>query len=240
LLQSVPLNFSKFDCSKLNLQNPSTIVEDLKQYADQIELTLDVARCTEQEYLNELHRIFELTVLKTDSWLLFHETLHLLEILNNSNSFMLHNVAIINHRDKTGPLDKPFDINLLNEGTQFVKKGTCYCDWSELGKQPHRYWIDGEPNNLQRICELAKPWTTLRPRFSIALEDIDFTLPKSFENDFISWWKPYEQEWLTHWNLPKWTTQDMITVLPFGTINNVDQLTAELVSGNVPLRVVVD
>jgi hypothetical protein len=205
------------------------LVNKLVFYGKQISITVERNRCLDQEqqYFNELHKIYELNYNGQRNWLDFHEHIHLCESYHNWRPEILD----IDYREKSGMLEKPFDLKWLEDSTTVVKAGDVFVSWSELGKTPYGYWDNNEPDNIDRLCELAKPWLILRPKIKIALEDIDFLKNKKI-TEFESWWSKYESDWCQHWNLKSWSTQEIFSKTVFGQIQEVDAV-RDLLKNNI-------
>ena len=57
----------------------------------------------------------------------------------------------------------------------------------EYGKTPYTYWRDDEPNDINRLIELAKPMIRLNFKISIALADIAMTICQQDQLEFDNW-----------------------------------------------------
>lgn len=230
-LRHIDIPFRPWD-NPYKIRNPVT---HLIEFANRIGITVDQRRCEqkEQEYFNFLHRMYEknYAIDPNPAWLDFHEHIHLCESSIRPPDF-LH----IDYRNKAGPLEKPFDMAWLVQSTIEVKAGDIFVHWSELGKTPYRYWADKEPNNINRIKELCKPWIKLRPKILVALQDYEYS-ESCFE--FEQWWKEYHDEWCQHWNIPKWDLTDMRSVLVFGkmSLGELQKLTTLLMEDHCPRRI---
>jgi hypothetical protein len=230
-LQNLPLSFHIYDYLKYYSQNKELLYRTLLDAAKKLNIDIDEAQLTDQKYLNFLHKTYEFGYNKgSNVWLEFHEMIHAIEALNNNN--LVSDQVTINYRELSGPLEKPFNRNYLEHAVQSISKGTCYCQWNELGKSPYRYWSDNEPDDIARIYQLAKPWTVLRPSVTIALEDIDFTLSQEDQQRFDDWFSGYKESWMQHWNLDHWDEKEMTSVIPIGQISDVDELKEKIYQGN--------
>lgn len=194
------------------------LTEKLINYGKKLNLDIEKNLCLQknQDYLNLLHKIYEKNYDGNSLWLKFHELIHLCE------GEKVYNILEINYRELAGPLEK----NLLNYNfilDSEVFKGEIYTGWSELAKKPYRYWYDGEDDNLERLCELAKPWIKLRPKIMVALEDIDFLKNKDLYNGFDQWWEKYESIWCKHYGLSSYGFKDMNSIIKIGNIDNVNR-----------------
>lgn len=229
-LQHVNLNFRPWD----NPFNQSSSQALLSEYAKKLNIDINTEQdIFDQKYLNYLHEIYEKNYNGEDYWLDFHEQIHRCENFNRTEPC----ICEIDFRENAGPLTQKFNLQWMKESIIKVKKGDIFIKWSELGKTPYNYWQDQEPDNLQRICELAKPWITLRPKFSVAFEDIDFLKNKEITN-FENWWKTREKQWCDHWNLDNWTLKDQCSVLVIGKVNNLPEMQSKL-EKNISIKKVV-
>jgi hypothetical protein len=105
-----------------------------------------------------------------------------------------------------------------------------------LGKNPYTYWKTNEPEDIDRICELAKPWTKIRPKLLVALDEIDFLKGKKIQ-EFENWWKQYQRDWCDHWGLESWTIKDMYGKSIIGKITDVDRCHQLLENNIYPIKV---
>jgi len=234
-LSHVPVPFKPWDNPYyLSDMSYEQLVDQLIYYATQVSVEIDKARCLEQdqEYFNTIHKIYETNYNGESKWLDFHEHIHLCELYYNFTNYSLN----IDYREKSGLLEKPFDQTWLTDASTKISAGTVYVAWAELGKTPYSYWENNEPDDIDRMCALAKPWLKLRPKLVIALENID-TLTDIQVEEFDHWWKNYSDRWCKHWELTSWTVQDMHAVSVLGHIPDLDRLLVELKNKNFPVRV---
>lgn len=206
--------------------------EKLKCCADKVGITVDKNLILQknQEYLNFLHRLYEQSYDGSPDWLDYHEHIHLCEEYNHK-----HRHLHINYREKAGLLERPFDFKWLDYSTTEVKAGDVFVQWAELGKTPYTYWKNKEPNDINRIRELCKPWLRLRPKVLVAIDDYSY-YKSSIE--FNQWWQNYHDAWCSHWNIPRWDLKDMKSVIVFGkmTMEQLDKLKKLLQHNQTPLR----
>jgi hypothetical protein len=229
-LQHLPLPTKIYDYPAYYVNDKDLLYTTLIDSAKKLNIDIDVSKLVNQEYLNYLHEIYEHGYKKgTNVWLDFHEMIHSIEKLNNGD--IIDDQIIVNYRDAAGLLEKPFDRNYLQYAVQNVSAGTCYCRWSELGKHPYQYWLDKEPNDIIRLCQLATPWTILRPSFTIALEDTDLFLSKEELQEFNTWFSEYKDQWIQHWNLKSWDEKEMNSVIPIGEILDVSTFKEKIHKG---------
>jgi hypothetical protein len=213
------------------------IVKDLQRFAKQLNIEIDVelALQKDQQHLNHLHEIYETQYDGDPAWLDFHENLHLCEMFRFRNTSLM-----IDYRNRAGPLERSMKEEWLTALTTKLSAGDLYVFWSELGKTPFNYWQSKEPNDITRICELAKPWLKLRPRIYVALEDIDLM---SALNDvdieqFETWWSQYRTDWETHWGVSDYTLERMFGVLKLGTTSHYENIQQQLRNKSYPVKTV--
>lgn len=203
----------------------------LLDYARKCNVTVDKNKCTSQDYFNEIHTIYETNYNGDPVWLNFHEHIHLCE-----RYFLKRkNLVSIDYREAAGPLEKPMLPSWINTTTK-LKKGDVYTSWSELGKTPYTYWVNAEPNNITRLCELAKPWLILKPKLQIALEDVDL-MENVNQIEFEPWWATYHDAWCQHWKIPEWNLAQMTGVTVLGHVDDPDLIQSNLYNNIYPVRV---
>jgi hypothetical protein len=210
------------------------LVEQLIKYAHGVSVPIDRSKCLAQDqmYFNSIHKIYEKNYNGNSDWLDFHEHIHMCEMYFKKTN----GVFCIDYREKSGLLEKPIDQKWLINTQTTIQAGDIYVQWSELGKTPYAYWINNEPNDIKRMCELAKPWLKLRPKIYVALEDMDRLKNKQCD-EFSSWWKHYQHEWTQHWNIPSWNIENIFGVSVFGKTTQLDLLKEQLKNNAVPVRV---
>ena len=210
------------------------LVEQLVKYAQQVSVDIDCSKCLAQDqlYFNNLHKIYEQNYNGDPAWLDFHEHIHMCEVYFKETD----NVFCIDYREKSGLLEKPMNSDWLINTQTTVCAGDVYVQWSELGKSPYNYWKNNEPNDIKRMCKLAKPWLKLRPKIYVALDNMD-RLKNIQCNEFSSWWKDYQPEWTEHWNIPKWNIENIFGVSVFGKTHQAELLKEQLKNNAVPIRI---
>ena len=210
------------------------LVEQLATFASKLDIVVDKQRCVDRddEYFNTLHKIYESSYTGDPAWLDYHETIHLCQRFFYTKK---RRMTTIDWRGKAGPLTKNFDPQWAKHGTTKIKKGDVCVEWNELGKTPYMYWIEKEPNSLARINDLVKPWSKLRPKLAIAMEDLD--LLAGYQTlEFLDWWKDYQESWCKQYNLSSWTLEDMSCIVVY-KILNFDQFESELKQKNNPVKI---
>ena len=241
-LSRAPLPFNVWD-NPYYLSNTTyqELVNRLTVHAEKLSIQIDQSLCLlrDQPYFNAIHKIYEKNYNGNRDWLDFHEHIHMCEKYYDDKQYpkILH----IDYREKSGPLQKPFDLTWLDTATTKIKAGDVFVRWSELGKTPYNYWENNEPNDIARMCELAKPWLILKPKIIIALEDFD-TLKNKKILEFESWWQQYSKPWCQRWNIPSWSATDIFSFLVFGKVSTVDvKLIVEQLKNNInPTKILLE
>ena len=231
-LQNVALPWRPWD-SPIYQASPAAA---LVQAGAVLGIDVDEAQCRDQLYLNSLHAIYERKYDGRPAWMDYHENIHRCErpILTHLEPMPL------DHRELAGPVQQPFDLEWLTHGTTCVERGTVFVAWAELGKIPYQYWLDGEPDSLERMCELVKPWLALKGRIMVALENKDFfSYVRRRRHMFNDWWQQYETAWCRHWGIDSWSLEQQRTVVPIGHMQpkQCDQVLEWLGQGHYPSHV---
>jgi hypothetical protein len=236
-LSNVPIPFKPWDNPYYTTNlTYAELVEQLIKSAQQVSVAVDRSKCLTQNqlYFNSIHKIYEQNYNGNSQWLDFHEHIHMCEqYFQKPIGFFC-----IDYREKSGLLEKSIDQQWLNNTQTTVQAGDMFVAWSELGKTPYSYWENKEPNDIKRMCELAKPWLKLRPKIYVALNDIDALKNKQCD-EFSSWWKDYHQEWTEHWNIPSWNIENIFGVSVFGKTTQLDLLKEQLKNNAVPIRIIL-
>jgi hypothetical protein len=219
-LQHVPVPMRDWDYPfYLDHIRLEKVIEKLYDYAMQLDVEIDPEQCDQQSYLNHLHGIYEKNYNGEPDWLNFHENIHLCEDLIKLNH---SKVLAIDYRELAGPLLVDFDRTLIDQCDPIQTPGDVTVGWSELGKTPYSYWRSQEPNDIDRICELAKPHLKLRARLEITTQSELTRDPVDIEN-FVRWWACYEAAWCKHWNLPSWSLDQMARKFVIGHVVDFDK-----------------
>jgi hypothetical protein len=210
------------------------LVEKLILYASKVHVPIDRERCLtqDQNYFNFIHKIFEENYDGNPDWLNFHEHLHMCETTHVQSLKILR----IDYREKFGIFQTPFDNRFLKSATTKIKAGDVFVQWSELGKTPYGYWNTNEPNDLDQMRNLIKPWATFIPKIEVAIDDYD-TMENKKISEFEPWWKQYSKELCKHWNIPSWNTNDIFSVLVFGRVQNFEEMLTKLQNNQTPIKV---
>ena len=229
-LQHVPLDFRDWDNPNFlkSIELPH-LVDQLIYYGSLVGVAVDKNLCLQQsqEYFNTMHILFEKGYDGNPDWLKYHENLHLCE----SYPEIKRNSIALDYREKAGLLIKPIDPALIQNIQTSVSAGDAFVTWSELGKHPYVYWRDKEPNDLKRLCELAKPWITFIPTLRIAFNEASFE-PLIDVQQFNSWWSNYEEDWCRYWKIKEWKLHHMCSAVVIGHVQNFDTF-RDLVEQNI-------
>lgn len=215
-LSKVPLPFQPWDNPFFkNTYSLEHIVKSLVDIAKKLQIKIDPQRCLQRDqvYLNELHSIYELKYKGDPLWLDYHDHVHLCELKQEASSL------VVDHRHLAGPLIPPMNLDWLKHATLTVRPGDVYVAWTELGKTPYQYWLDNEPDDSVRMCQLAKPWLNFHARFFISLEHRN-RLDNIEQNSFNLWWSKRSETWCKHWGLKSWTLEDMNSVIVIGRLDH--------------------
>lgn len=237
-LQHVNIPYKPWDSPSLYMKKDRQ--EHVKIFSEcaaklDIQINRDLCLQGDQPHLNELHKIYEKNYDGNRDWLDFHETLHILE-LDTRVDQSKYNYISIDYRELGGPLNRKFNYNLIQESVKQVSPGDIFIRWQELGKKPYVYWTDKEPDNIQRLLELSKPWINLPHNFNISLDEIDFTAGRDLEN-FKPWWSKYKTKFCEHYNIPDWDTDQMFNVLVFGKVQDYKKIQNLVAQGAYPTRI---
>jgi len=212
-----------------------------------VNVKVDANELGNQHYLNELHVLYEQGYQKSydPHWLEYHELLHTVEA---HNTFLERNIPkgfLIDYRQYAGPIIKDFNRTYLSHAVTDLNPGVCYATWQELGKVPMQYWIDGEPSSQNRINELAKPWLTLKPTMFVVFEQLNALPTNQQMDDFLSWFAPFQKNWMQKYNLDTILIFDVISKnsilqggkIPVAVIDYPQELDIELTKKNYVTRV---
>ena len=203
-------------------------IRQLVEYANKLGIVVDIAKLKSQEYLNYLHSIYEKNYNGNGDWLQYHEPIHLLE--GNLPSPRVH----LSYGELAGPLDRTYRYNELLSSVTDISAGDCLVVFSELGKTPYNYWRDGEPDNLIRLCELAKPRRRLYFQITIELAEHK-KIPHDLEQ-FEQWFSQYKSDWCRHWGIPDWSPEQIFGGILIGHLDAVEDFKSALQSGQYPAK----
>lgn len=230
-LQHVPFEFFERNLPYYN--NPNSAGK-LYNFAKKLNIDVDQEQLKDQQYLNQLHQIYEDNYVSGPEWLDFHDYIHQCEDMNNNSG---HNNAYhIDWRESAGPLIAKFDYNWKTSFVHTIQEGELFTVWTELGKKPYVYWKDGEPNDLKRLCELAKPAISLEPKIKFVTKT-KHTLPSTNAENFNNWWSNYHDDWCSHWQIPSWSYHDMYGAIVYGKIRELDTLQYLAEHNHCPVKI---
>jgi len=223
------------------------IIKSFVESASRVGVTVQVNNLDTQSYLNELHVYYEkgYPADYNSHWLEYHELLHAIEVRNNNTHSNSPHGIRIDYRQYSGPLEESFDRKYMSLTVTELNPGVCYITWVELGKVPMQYWLDGEPNDQNRVCELAKPWITLKPNLMILFEKINLIPDTEKLSNFLKWFEPYQQAWMSKYNIDELRLQDYISThvtlqggkIPVAKLDNYQELDKEIASMNYVTKV---
>jgi hypothetical protein len=238
-LQHVPLPWRPWDDSRwVSRVELSEVVDIFVGLAQELKIDVDPSLCLirDQQYLNHLHTLYE-SVDKNNkqftqsNWMEFHELIHRIERYPRDPSQTIN----IDYRHYYGLLEQPMKKEWMTPGV-IAQYGDVMVNWTELGKTPFDYMRDGEPNDIRRICQLAKPWITLKPKLNIAYGP-QFYPSEQQTAEYKQWWAPYEPTWLKRWGLAEWTLAHQFTSVPVGRLLDMDTMVSWLDQGYHPIGV---
>lgn len=232
-LQHVDIPFSPWQYTGYVAdRSTEQFIQDIETVAKACDIDIDRHKIRTQTYLNDLHSLYEQHYDGQQHWTDFHEYVHILEgkIRHQPQQERLE----INYWELGGLLKKPFDRQWLQHARHHLDPGDVYLAWDELGKKAYKYWVDQEPNDIDRLCELVRPWIEIRPKIHIALSAAD--LRPDPDPDFQSWWSCYESEWQRYNSVPDWSLEDWDSVLVIGQMEQWQQLRDQLDQKNWPRR----
>lgn len=233
-LQRLPLKFGNYDTP---FSYTSTIIiKHLLETANLLNINIDKNQLNDQSYLNTLHQIYENGYNGDKIWLEFHESLHMIEAVNSGKVLP---VVELGYREQAGHVVQKYSIEELLTCQLNFTAGDCFVSFSELGKTPYAYWQDGEPDDINRLIQLAKPMVRLNFKISIALTDIDRTVCQQDQLEFDNWFNPYKNDWCNHWSLPDWSISQMRGGIKVGEISDVGILIDNLKNNNKPTKLIL-
>jgi len=233
-LQHVPLPIRDWDYPfYIDQTTIGDTIMQLHSFAKQLSIEIDPEQCDQQSYLNHLHEIYEKNYNGRPQWLDFHEHIHLCGDLIKLDR---GKILTIDYRELAGPLLLDIDHTLLDQLRLDTRPGDVTVGWAELGKTPYGYWKSQEPNDVDRICQLAKPYLKLQPRLEITIQSRPKIDPVDIEN-FLKWWTYYQNAWCKHWNLPSWSLEQMLGRVVIGHVVDFGKF-LQLLRSNRPLNYV--
>lgn len=240
-LQHLALSFGDRENPYASSSLDRSILEDrFQQLAQRLDVDLDTKRLVQQSYLNNLHAIYFdalQTVPWNPAWLDFHDCIHLLEIKNDPSRGTRS--IWFDYKHLAGPLEKKFDRSWLQYAVQQVPAGTCYQQNHELGKDLIECWKDQEPNHIDHLCRLSRPWIKIRAVLNLAVTDIEqsTTLEPQQMSDFLSWLSPVREAWCQHWQINDWQADEIRAMIPIGQIEDLSFVQSRFMSYNYPTRI---
>ena len=109
-----------------------------------------------------------------------------------------------------GIKEGPYDYYERN-----LKVGDLYLDWSEFGKKPHTWFMDGASTNTQDFFQQCFPHKTFRAKFGVCVKN-----PKQqFDEGFKWWWQnSFQQAWIGKYG-SDWNELKEFGAIPLATTN---------------------
>lgn len=209
----------------------------LKQQLQELGVEIEFEKLQDQSYLNYLHDVYFQQCNTQDrsyytKWTHVHDNIHLLETHNQHRSNP--SVILFNYRNDAGLLYKKFDRSHLQYAVYTVEPGGCFLTEQELGKNPLTYYRDQEPNDIDFMCKISKPWVNLIPTLNVATKPIE---PITIPDDFIQWFETYKEPWCQHWKISGWQPSEIYAKIPIGRILNFDEFHVRFKENNYPKRI---
>ena len=232
-LQHLPLTFYPWDNPYFrHVDNRVLTLEHLAKSAQCLNIHINTDACLAQDQteLNRLHKIYEQHFDGTRPWLEFHELVHVCE---QKTQWAPNFFVNLGHREQAGMFEIPFKQEWTALCSTKLKAGDVFVFWSELGKTAYDYYHDGEPDDIQRVCELVKPWLVVRPKIQIALVDHD-ALENLDCSGFETWWKQYHNDWCKHWGISQWGIEQVFGKLRIGRAQDPDAIASRLQQNILP------
>ena len=138
-LQHVPIHYREWDSPVyLGTISYESLVDRLIELASKVGVVIDRQRCIDEDqtYFNHIHMLYEKGYNGNSEWLDYHEHIHLCELYHTNKR---QPRLTIDYREKSGLLEKKFDISWMSTATTKIFAGDVYVEWAELGKHPYTY-----------------------------------------------------------------------------------------------------
>lgn len=190
--------------------SPSRVLAMLQEVCDiaaEEPVSIDITRQDQLNWLHEhffekMQHIFVEKALPWDPLHRLHREIHRTEDLNHGKSQL--NGIEIGWAQREGPMMEICNCHDYYD-RQGLKVGNLYMMWSELGKWPTKYHLDGEPNDQNRFNQLSRPNIHHRAKFICTTRDLHI---QPFNQEFLDWFQRYRIGWLAHHNLSDWSPHD--------------------------------
>lgn len=116
---------------------------------------------------------------------------------------------------KEGLLKSQFDVDPYEYYQQQLKVGDLYLDWSEFGKKPHTWFMDGASTNSQDFFDQCFPHKTFRAKFGVCIKN-----PRQkFDPGFKWWWEnSFQKAWISKY-ASDWNELKEFGAVPLATTN---------------------
>ena len=220
--------------------------QELINHFKKFDVVVEQEKLNNQQYLNYLHDIyFNNCKSKSDAgyynqWMLTHDMIHVMELHNHQSYPATVKFLKFNYRDMAGLLYQPFNPEYLKYANYSASAGTVYLSEQELGKNPKIYYENGEPGDIDRICQQVKPWVNIIPSAVLSLGGQEENKNFDEENkDFIEWFAPYREAWTHYYNIPNWQPQDIFAKVHIGQVEHLDEFIKRAQQNNCPIKIIL-
>ena len=115
------------------------------------------------------------------------------------NSYPLHYFTIA-WGVNDGVTMQDFDQDPYQYYTSNLCPGNIYLSWVEIGKKPHEYLNDNDPEDVDSFLNTVRPHRTWSAHCKINL-----TGSYRPSKNFWTWFEKYRKPFLEKWNLAEWT-----------------------------------
>lgn len=223
--------------------NINQLLDQMIASAKEVDVIVDSDRLLDQEYLNYLHNLYFNSTdghgSNSPKWLRFHDLIHSIEQVRDREE---QGAVWVDYEHLAGPLVKPFNRDWLKYSIPVANSGTCYIEAHELGKTICKYIYDNEPNDIDIMCKLLKPWVDMKPVMNIAIQDQDRNknlkfLSTHYKEQLDYWLENFQKPWRDYWKLTEWDIMDEGSALPIGHIDDVDTLIDCFKNEDYPTRI---
>ena len=231
-LQNIPLEFNNRD-NPLQIAEIEQVMLRIADMAAGFGVDADVSRMQDQSYINHLHdRYVSGYRSQGDSaWLELHDLIHVLEDHVRQDRHSIY----VDHKHRAGPLIKKFDRAWLDLCEEDCAVGDCYVSAHELGKTWWTYHRDGEPNDIDAICDLVRPWQWLKPVINIAFRCVrSRDLPHRTNPEYVQWRDTHLSHWCHHHGITDFRSGEEFAKIPVGRLQDSDRVLELFSRGECP------
>lgn len=233
-LQHLPLMFNYRD-NPLIVKDLASINGIILHTAQQMGMHIREDQLGDQGYINQLHDVYMLSYSQTNDprWMPFHDALHSIEDAKHQDRKSIW----VDYKDRAGPLIRVFDRSLLQYCSATVGVGDCGVGMHELGKTFWTYYQSQEPNNIERICAVVKPWQFLKPVLSVFYKSCnEQTGPYHSNAGFRDWVDEVSTAWCKHWGIRDWSPAEISAFLIIGHLPEIAVVQQRFAVGDTPVR----